>query len=625
MNEQSIFLSALDFADPDQRAEYLDRACGSDIALRARVAALLDAHQRGGDFLKIPALQQLAGDPGATQATAETNPDDDRIDLSFLEPATGPNSLGRLRHYEIRELIGHGGCGIVLKAWDERLERIVAIKVIAPALAITSPARKRFLREARATAAIRHDNVVDVYAVEEFADNKRPLPFLVMDFIDGLSLQQQLDRTGPLEIPEVVAVGQQLAAGLTAAHAKGLIHRDIKPANILLERGSRRVKITDFGLARTTDDASLTQSGIIAGTPMYMSPEQAQGLPIDQRSDLFSLGSVLYVMCTGRPPFRAPSTLAVIKRVVDDDPRPIQEVIPEVPDWLVAVIAILLAKSPEDRFDSAAQVAALLADCQAQLAQTGQVLLPPEVVAKVPSGVIGRRHTRQRGVLGRRIALGVGLLLAVGMLAGLTVWMQAQRLADVLSVAADPSGSAAADVSPTEATLPLEPPGSAETLSTEEPTDGQAPTLAPDPEPSTNRDVPLQPVAAVEDTSPAEPAEPSLDLLPVGSYWLGSRNYRAGAYAGSAVHYELHVRQRDGNVFRGHVFDNGRGRNRAEVEGVVLGNQVTWTEKARGNVLTMRADLIDDRLEITFHGHYSNGATNRGDGQLQRIRDPQSP
>src|SRR5262249_15361329 len=156
----------------------------------------------------------------------------------------------------------------------------------------------------------RHENVVTIYAVEE-----RPIPHLVMEFIPGQTLQEKLDETGPLDVPEVLRIGQQIANGLAAAHEMGLIHRDIKPSNILLERGiDQRAKITDFGLARTADDASLTQSGIIAGTPMYMAPEQANGEAIDQRADLFSLGSVLYVMCTGRPPFRASTTMGVLKR-----------------------------------------------------------------------------------------------------------------------------------------------------------------------------------------------------------------------------------------------------------------------------------------------------------------------
>src|SRR5205814_432325 len=160
------------------------------------------------------------------------------------------------------------------------------------------------------------------------------------------SLQDRLDRTGPLELTEILRIGTQTAAGLAAAHAQGLIHRDIKPANVLLENGIARVKITDFGLARTVDDASVTQSGVIAGTPMFMAPEQAAGESVDHRADLFSLGSVLYALCTGHPPFRASGTMGVLKRVMHDTPRPIREINPDIPDWLEAIVAKLHAKDP---------------------------------------------------------------------------------------------------------------------------------------------------------------------------------------------------------------------------------------------------------------------------------------
>ena len=175
----------------------------------------------------------------------------------------------------------------------------------------------------------------------------------------------------------------QIARGLAAAHEQGLIHRDIKPGNILLESGmEQNVKITDFGLARAADDASLSQSGVIAGTPLFMAPEQAKGEPPDPRADLFSLGSVLYTMASGRPPFRANTPLAVLKRVAEDTPRPIRQIIPEVPQWLCDLIARLHAKNPADRFQSAAEVAGLLEQHLAHLQQPSLFARPPAV--KVP-------------------------------------------------------------------------------------------------------------------------------------------------------------------------------------------------------------------------------------------------
>ncbi len=374
MTEEQVFLAALELANPADRIAYLNKVCGGDVEFRSQVEDLLAAHFRSGPFLDEPLGQQLAAG-AATPINENTlslrgKPEGDAVadaknqepDLHFLQPSARANALGRIGHYDVLQILGKGGFGIVFRAFDDMLQRVVALKVLAPAIAATSPARKRFSREARSSAKVRHENVIQVYAVEE-----HPVPYLVMEFIPGESLQQRLDRVGPLETPEIVQIGRQIAEGLAAAHATGLIHRDIKPGNVLLESGHQRVKISDFGLARAADDASLSQSGVLAGTPMYMAPEQARGDSLDHRADLFSLGSVLYIMASGRPPFRASTTYAVLKRVVDDTPRPIREVIPEVPQWLCDIIARLHAKKPEERFQSAREVADVLADCESQL------------------------------------------------------------------------------------------------------------------------------------------------------------------------------------------------------------------------------------------------------------------
>jgi serine/threonine-protein kinase len=277
--------------------------------------------------------------------------------LAFLEPADAPGSLGRLSSYDVTEVVGRGGFGLVLKAFDPALGRAVAIKVLAPELGSSAAARSRFAREARAAAAVVHEHVVAIHAV----DSWKGLPYLVMPYVAGVSLQERVDGEGPLGVKEVLRIGMQTAQGLAAAHAQGLVHRDVKPSNILLENGVERVKLTDFGLARAIDDASLTQSGVVAGTPQYMSPEQAQGEPVDHRSDLFSLGSVLYFACTGRPPFRASSTPAVLRRVCDEKPRPLREVNADVPVWLAQIIERLHEKDRTLRFQTADEIAALLA------------------------------------------------------------------------------------------------------------------------------------------------------------------------------------------------------------------------------------------------------------------------
>src|SRR5438105_8436121 len=227
----------------------------------------------------------------------------------------------------------------------------VAIKVLTAALAGSAAARRRFRREARAAAAVCHDHVVPVHGVHEVGG----LPYLVMQYVAGEWRQQRLDRAGPLEVAEVVRIGLQAARGLAAAHAQGLVHRDVKPANLLLEDGLARVKITDFGLARMADDVALTRAGVVAGTPEYMAPEQARGEQVDHRADLFSLGSVLYACCTGRPPFRGATAAAVLRQVSDGAPTSLRSLNPDVPAWLEALIGRLLEKDPAGRFPSAAE------------------------------------------------------------------------------------------------------------------------------------------------------------------------------------------------------------------------------------------------------------------------------
>jgi serine/threonine-protein kinase len=315
------------------------------------------------------------------------------VDLSFLQPSDNPTVLGRLGAYEVLEVVGQGGMGVVLKAFDPALHRPVAIKVLAAEFAANGSARKRFAREAQAAAAVIHDHVVPVHAVDAQASP----PYLVMAFIPGQSLQQRIDRSGPLELKEILRIGMQTASGLAAAHAQGLVHRDIKPANIMLENGIERVRITDFGLARAVGDGSVTQSGAVAGTPQYMAPEQAGGEAVDQRADLFALGSTLYAMCTGRAPFRGSSGLAVLRQVCDVEPTSVRVLNPDVPRWLEGIIRKLHAKEPPKRFQSAAEVADLLERCLAHVQQPDRQLLPRqagELARLVPGTQWSQRYRR---------------------------------------------------------------------------------------------------------------------------------------------------------------------------------------------------------------------------------------
>jgi serine/threonine protein kinase len=303
--------------------------------------------------------------------------------LGILSPTDDPRMLGRLGGYEIAGVVGRGGFGVVLKALDPALNRYVAIKVLAPQLATSGAARQRFAREARAAASVVHENVVAIHAVADSG----PLPYFVMPYLRGASLQKRLDANGPFTASQILRIAAQIAAGLSAAHAQGLVHRDIKPANVMLEDGVERLQITDFGLARAADDASLTRTGVIAGTPQFMSPEQARGEPIDFRSDLFSLGSVMYAMCTGFPPFRGETSYGTLSRICATQPQPIRQINPDIPQWLVAIIEKLHAKKPEDRFQSAQQVADLLQQCLAHLRQPDAAPLPATVVDLVAQSV----------------------------------------------------------------------------------------------------------------------------------------------------------------------------------------------------------------------------------------------
>ena len=245
---------------------------------------------------------------------------EDSFDVStLLTPSADPSYIGMFDHYEVLEVVGRGGMGIVLKARDPSLDRIVAIKTILPQMAISVRARERFLREAKNTAAVNHPNIVTIYSV----DLRNGVPYLVMEFIPGRSLESEL-ASGPVPEGEMLRISHQMAQALSAAHAQGLIHRDIKPANILLENGVPKVSVTDFGLSRAIDDVSMTRPGTVAGTPQFMSPEQAEGKTTDSKSDLFSLGAVMYAMCTGQPAFQGESSLAVIRQVCDATPEPIR-------------------------------------------------------------------------------------------------------------------------------------------------------------------------------------------------------------------------------------------------------------------------------------------------------------
>jgi anti-sigma factor RsiW len=410
-----------------QHLETCER-CQQEVERQAAGTATWDALARELRLASKPPPPQLAAAIHALKTQTGTEepvlaPLSADLPSGFLAPTSEPGHLGRLGDYEVIEEVGRGAMGIVLRALDEKLHRVVALKVMSPELASNGQARQRFKREAQAAAAVCHEHVVTIYAVEETAG----VPYLAMQYIAGRTLEQRLTQGGPLQVVEILRIGMQAASGLAAAHAQGLVHRDIKPANLLLENGVERVKLTDFGLARSVDDASLTQTGVITGTPQFMAPEQARGEALDARADLFSLGCVLYMAATGRPPFRAPTTLAVLKRICEDDPRPIRELNPEIPNWLVAIVGKLLAKEPSERYQSAAGLAQLLGQCLAHVQQPERVPLPAEAATLAncspltPALARAARHTNVWPII-LVVVLGLGLLMCALPAIGVLAW-----------------------------------------------------------------------------------------------------------------------------------------------------------------------------------------------------------
>ena len=359
---------------------------------------------------------------------------DDSFDTSLFAAPSNASSLGHLGKYEILKVIGKGGMGVVFRGFDQSLHRPVAIKVLSRQLASSPTARRRFTREARAAAAVNHPNVVTIHAVEAHDG----LPYLVMEFVDGESLHDRIRARAPLPLADVLRFGAQIASGLAAAHAQGVIHRDIKPANIMLEGNVDRVKITDFGLARVAvDNADLTSQGHQLGTPAYMSPEQVSGNDVDERTDLFSFGCVMYAMISGHSPFRGAHSFDAARKILEETPPSLDRLDAEVPPFLAEIVDRLLAKKRASRFRTAAEVADLLNHYTTRLNQSRTDELGTVLRGKSLGGTWHRTLT---------ITVPAVLLVAIGLTIALTwrPWEQPRREASrepASGVRHNPSGS----------------------------------------------------------------------------------------------------------------------------------------------------------------------------------------
>jgi serine/threonine protein kinase len=383
---EEILAAALE-RDPAERAAFLDHACAGDSAIRGEVDSLLSAHERPG------AVDRMAADFAPVAARLRNTA------VSLVGKTVGP--------YEVRDEIGGGAMGVVYQALDTRLGRAVALKFLRPHLGADDSAAERFRLEARTVGGLEHPNICTLHEIGEAEPGQL---YLAMPLYDGETLQRRIAR-GPLPLEEAVGIAVQIARGLAKAHARTIIHRDIKPSNVLVT-GDGVVKILDFGIAKLAGVA-LTGPSTVLGTLGYMSPEQAEGEPIDHRTDLWSLGVVLYEMVAGRRPFPGDNLPAVAESILSGDPAPVSSLRPEVPAELDRILATALGKTPAARYQSAQAFErdllglGLALDLPAGFTPSGS---PPPVHHPAPSPRPGRRWGLVVG----------GALLAVA--AALAVW-----------------------------------------------------------------------------------------------------------------------------------------------------------------------------------------------------------
>jgi serine/threonine protein kinase len=353
---------------------------------------------------------RTVGDPGVDSSPDLTLTKTSENVRQILAPPQARDELGRLGEYRILRVLGEGGMGVVFEAEDTRLGRSVAIKAMRPSVAESPDAKARFFREAKSAAAIHHDHVIAIHHISE----DRGVPFLVMPYLPGESLDDRVKREAILPVAEIIRIGSETAEGLAAAHDRGLIHRDIKPGNLWLEAPTARVKILDFGLARTVSTgggppADITQAGAVVGTPAYMSPEQGRGQPLDARSDLFSLGGVLYRMATGRQPFRGEDNASVLMALAADTPDDPRSLNPAIPPALSALIMQLLEKDPAKRLASARDVVRRLAEIPDKItAPDDTITVPPPPASRARNS---RRVYWTAGVVSA-LAIAIGLYFA---------------------------------------------------------------------------------------------------------------------------------------------------------------------------------------------------------------------
>jgi serine/threonine protein kinase len=329
-------------------------------------------------------------------------------------PVTAPDAARRMGPYEIQGTIGAGGMGVVYRGWDARLNRHVAVKTLKPEVARDPEYSERFLREARAAAAVSHPNVTQIYFIGE-EDGQ---PFIAMEFLEGKSLEALLHEEGKLPPARAIEFIRQAAAGLKAAAARGIIHRDVKPSNLVLASDGT-LKVTDFGLAKlVVADAGLTMAGVVLGSPNYLAPEQASGGSVDVRSDIYSLGATLYELVTGQPPYEGPTPVSIILKHAREPLRSPRQLQPDLPVPLTMLIQRMLAKRPEDR----------PRDYNALLRELDRVLATSSGAETLRLGALEAAATSSSGAVSTSGASGSWILIPILILALLGGWGLARRL-----------------------------------------------------------------------------------------------------------------------------------------------------------------------------------------------------
>ncbi|HET7294832.1 MAG TPA: protein kinase [Vicinamibacteria bacterium] len=377
---------------PGERPAFLDHACGGDAELRREVESLLD-HDRTDDFLESPAASEAARLAGAGEAAS----------LAGL----------RIGRFEVLGRIGSGGMGEVYEAQDARLQRRVAIKRLPAHLSADADRVRRFRQEALAASALNHPNIVTVHEILEHEGSD----LLVTELVDGVTLRERM-RDGPLPLASLLDIGVQIAKGLAAAHAIGIVHRDVKPENVML-RSDGLVKLLDFGVAKATlgalaEDDSGTTPGSIVGTIGYMSPEQARGLAVDARSDVWSVGVILYELATGESPFLAPTPTDRLAAILARDPVPPSRRRTALPADFDRLVARALAKDPSHRPADGAELASALAAIGSGAAALAEISATETYVSLAPQ--------RRRHRLTKRAAAVLAAIFAMGLAAAWGAW-----------------------------------------------------------------------------------------------------------------------------------------------------------------------------------------------------------